>query len=109
MVTVEDTLIDHGILRQPALDLVAIGVAHAIHEDVGLDDETISHLILVAQVLAHADDGHGHLVAEHYRIGLHITVDAGVLLTQAEDLDVGEAQAAGIVAHQQFIGAVFRH
>ena len=108
VVAVEDALVDDVVARQPALDFIAIGVANVIHEDVRLDGEAVADVVLVAQVLAHTDHRHRDLVAQCDRVGVHVAVDARVLFAQLDDLDVGEAQPAGIVAHQQLVRAVGR-
>ncbi len=106
VIAIEDALVDHVVLRQTALDFVAIGVAYAIDEDVSLDGESVSDIVLVPQVFADSDHRHSDLVAEHDRVVLHAAVNAGMLFTQADDFDVGEAEAGGVVAHQQFVRAV---
>ena len=102
-------LVDDIVQRQAALDLVAVGVAHAVHEHIGLDGEAVADVILLAQVFAHADHGHGDFVAQRDRVGAHVAVDARVLLAQSDDFDVGEAQPAGVVAHQQLARPVGGH
>ena len=109
VVTVEDASVDHIVLRKPPLDLVAVGHAHTAQVDVGLDDVAVADVILVLQVLAYADDGHRHLVAQYHRIRLHVPVDARVVFAIADDFGVREAEAYRIVARQQFIGAVLWH
>ena len=100
MVALEHSLVNHVVLGQSTLDLVTVGIVHAAYIDVGLDDETIAHAILMAQVLAHTDDSENHFVTQHHRVGLHIAVDARVLLAQPDDLDVRKAQPTGVVTHQ---------
>ncbi len=63
VVAVENALVDDIELREPALNLVAVGVADAIDEHVRLNRVPVPNLVLILQVLAHADNGHGDLVA----------------------------------------------
>ena len=76
--------------------------------DIGLDDEPIADAVLAAEVLADADDGQRHLVAQHDRLGHHVAADAGVIRALLDHLDVGKTEAVGIVAHQQLVGTAGR-
>jgi hypothetical protein len=105
VVAVQDALVQTVILRQPALDFVSVGVADPVDEDVGLDDKAVTGPVLAAQVFAHLDDGHTDFVAQYDRVGLHVAVDAGMVLPQFDHLGVREAQADGGVAYQQLIRA----
>jgi hypothetical protein len=91
-------------LREATLQDVAVGQAHALVIDVGLDDETLAGLVAILEVVADPQHGEGDFVAQHHWIGLHVAAaQAGVSLPGLDDLGIGEAQAHRVVPHQQLV------
>ena len=103
VVAAQGALVNQAIFREAALDHVAVGRAHAILLDVGLDDQPVAGLVLLAQLLTDRHHRHRDLVAQHHRLLADVTEDARVLLAQLNHFDVGKTEAAGIVADQDLI------
>ncbi len=97
-------------LDQTAGDRVAIGRALALLVDIRLDREALAGLVLVAQVRADLKHRERGLVAEPGWLGRQVAVvELRVLAALLDQLDIREAQAHRIHAHQQLIVAGFGH
>ncbi len=89
---------------------VAEGEALAVVVDIGLHDEAVADGELALALGADLHDRQRNLVAEDDGIIPEVaTGDARVLRAKAQDLDIGEAEAAGVHAGQQLIRCDLGH
>ena len=110
MVAAQHFVAQHAVLRLAALQQVAVGQVAAAVVDLSLDDETLADRVFIVQVLADADHRQRDLVAQHHRLRLHVAAKQPRMRAAGPDhLDVGEADAARVVAHQQLVRSVGRH
>ncbi len=110
VITLEDGLRDLHELLEAAVEGVAEREALAVVVDIGLHDEAVADGELALAVGADLHDRQRDLMAEDDRIVLEVAAgDARVLRAEAQHLDIGEAQAAGVHAGEQFIGRDLGH
>ena len=107
LVALQDFFRYHAVLGHAAVELVAVGGVRAPVIHVGLHDEPLPDLKLACEVLPHPSHGQGDLVSHNDRVRVHVPpLQTRVLRAEIDDLDVGEADAAGVVPHQQLVRAV---
>jgi len=110
IVAIEDRRADADELLQTTVQYVAEGHRLTLVVDLGLHHEAVADRVVIAPVLADLHDGQRDLVAEDHRVVGEIAAgDTRVLRSQPDHLDVAEAQAAGIDARQQVVGADLGH
>ncbi len=110
LIAIDHLLGDDAKLLKGTRKLVAVGHIRALIVDIRLNDEAVARLELPAAVLTDGNHRHRGFVPEDHRVALHIAPqDARVLVPLHQNLDIAEAEAGGIHAHQQFIGPRLRH
>ena len=97
-------------MGQATAQHVAVGQVHTVIVDVSLDDEALSDAKAMAKSLTHLHDGQRDLVTRDGGVGRQVaSVEAGVVPSTADELDIGEAEAHSVNAGQQLIWAWHRH
>src|SRR5438105_598883 len=96
---------DEVVADEAAGDGVPVCGAPAVHVNVRLDREPRPWVEAVGEVRADGYRGYRGLVSEPRRIRREIApVQLWVLAAQPDELDVAEAEAHGVDAHEQLIG-----
>src|SRR5207253_6732683 len=96
---------DEVVTDESARDRVPVRGAATIHVDIRLDREPLPGVEAVGEVRADGYHGYRGLVSEPRRIRREIApVQLWVLAAQPDELDIAEAEAHGVDAHEQLIG-----
>ena len=91
----------YTVLRHAAVYRVAICEIHTVNIDIGLNDESLTELELLCQVLADAHSFQYRFMARNDRRRAKvIDNDAGVFLSCFDEFHVGEAKADGFHLHK---------